>query len=333
MKRRFEATEDGASKFWEVSVDGNVMTVRFGKIGTDGQTKPKDLGSPDAAAREAAKLVAEKTKKGYVEVGAAAPAPAPVAVTAPAPTPAPPAPTGPMFGSVYSDGAQRTVTWGASTERLRRCITPEHDTTIAALVRGWRIPFTTREEADAFFARVLALPAEAPREPAAMLAHPFWDGPKWIVFGAVLAARTSDYGTENRFAMAKGIGAAPPPVIDARIAWADAWLPDAFASFPEAAGAPKTFFATGGAMGDAWLVLGTPGGKIKGLPFAKRIADGLGKKYDGLGGIELAHASWDEDTCVEVDLSAAALAPTLATVGAVVPKPLVMLAPSYDSRS
>lgn len=47
------------------------MTVRFGRLGTEGSAKEKVLDSPAAAAKEAAKLIAEKTKKGYVETGAA----------------------------------------------------------------------------------------------------------------------------------------------------------------------------------------------------------------------------------------------------------------------
>ena len=56
-----------SAKFWEVEVVGSQVTVRFGKIGTNGQTTVKDLGSADAAEVEANKLVASKTKKGYVE--------------------------------------------------------------------------------------------------------------------------------------------------------------------------------------------------------------------------------------------------------------------------
>jgi predicted DNA-binding WGR domain protein len=56
-----------AEKFWEVTQDGATVTVRFGKLGTDGQTKVKDLGSPAEAEAEVAKLIKEKTKKGYIE--------------------------------------------------------------------------------------------------------------------------------------------------------------------------------------------------------------------------------------------------------------------------
>lgn len=88
MTRRFEFEEGGSSKFWEVSVDGSEMTVCYGRIGTSGQTKAKGFASGDAAQKEADKLVLEKTKKGYQEVGAAASAPMAKPVAA-APKPAP----------------------------------------------------------------------------------------------------------------------------------------------------------------------------------------------------------------------------------------------------
>ncbi|MBL9025534.1 MAG: WGR domain-containing protein [Myxococcales bacterium] len=71
---RFTNTEDGASKFWEVSVEGADMTVRFGKIGTAGQSKTKTFASQAAAEAEAAKLIHEKTSKGYSPAVDAAPA-------------------------------------------------------------------------------------------------------------------------------------------------------------------------------------------------------------------------------------------------------------------
>ena len=65
--RRFELVEDGSRKFWEVDVEGSTVTVRFGRLGTDGQKKAKAHDSPAAAQKDADKLIAEKTKKGYVE--------------------------------------------------------------------------------------------------------------------------------------------------------------------------------------------------------------------------------------------------------------------------
>jgi len=65
--RRFEFLGGSSRKFWEVSVAGNSFTVRFGRIGTAGQSQTKSFADEDKATREAEKLIAEKVKKGYVE--------------------------------------------------------------------------------------------------------------------------------------------------------------------------------------------------------------------------------------------------------------------------
>jgi predicted DNA-binding WGR domain protein len=82
--RRFEFSDGSSNKFWQITRDGTSLTVTFGKIGTAGQTQLKELATEAAAIAEHDKLVKEKTKKGYAEVGAVAPAPgaAPVAAAA-----------------------------------------------------------------------------------------------------------------------------------------------------------------------------------------------------------------------------------------------------------
>jgi DNA ligase-1 len=65
--RRFEFVEGSSSKFWEIQVAGPEVTVRFGRMGTKGQTQTKSFGDSAAANAHADKLVAEKTGKGYVE--------------------------------------------------------------------------------------------------------------------------------------------------------------------------------------------------------------------------------------------------------------------------
>lgn len=66
--RRFEFVEGSSSKFWEIQLEGSSFTTKYGKIGTDGQISLKEYDSPEKAQKEYDKLVAEKTKKGYVEV-------------------------------------------------------------------------------------------------------------------------------------------------------------------------------------------------------------------------------------------------------------------------
>ena len=68
-KRYFEYIDDKSSKFWELSVTGKKITVRYGKIGTDGQTTLKEMNAPAEAKAQAEKLALEKIKKGYVEGG------------------------------------------------------------------------------------------------------------------------------------------------------------------------------------------------------------------------------------------------------------------------
>ncbi|MDC0675983.1 WGR domain-containing protein [Nannocystis radixulma] len=69
--RRFEC-EDGTSKFWEVRIDGDQLHIGWGKLGTGGQSQTKSFPSAEKARREQDKLIAEKIKKGYTEVGGSA---------------------------------------------------------------------------------------------------------------------------------------------------------------------------------------------------------------------------------------------------------------------
>lgn len=67
MKRYFEFVGGSSTKFWECGINGNEVTVRFGRIGTEGQMQTKTLPDADAAAHHAEKLIASKTAKGYLE--------------------------------------------------------------------------------------------------------------------------------------------------------------------------------------------------------------------------------------------------------------------------
>ncbi|MEW4564783.1 DUF4132 domain-containing protein [Bremerella sp. JC770] len=61
---------DGSSnKFWNIELDGSSHTVKFGRVGTDGQTRTKDFDSEEDAKKSYDKLVAEKLKKGYEDPG------------------------------------------------------------------------------------------------------------------------------------------------------------------------------------------------------------------------------------------------------------------------
>lgn len=136
--RRFELIEGTASKFWEVSVAGSELTVRFGRIGTAGQAKTKDFGDEAAAIKERDKLVKEKTGKGYTEAGAAGadaqaqpaasaaaapaaakPVPSPAAAAPPEPVPVP-MPSGETADIEWPQGGfQWTDEWRAKLPVVR----------------------------------------------------------------------------------------------------------------------------------------------------------------------------------------------------------------------
>ncbi len=67
--RQFEFVSGSSRKFWEISVSSSSLSVRFGRIGTSGQSQTKIFADEAKAKREADRLVAEKVKKGYVEKG------------------------------------------------------------------------------------------------------------------------------------------------------------------------------------------------------------------------------------------------------------------------
>lgn len=81
---RYEFSDGKSHKFWEITRDGVHVTTRWGRIGTDGQTKTKSHADEAAADKDMAKQIKGKTRKGYVLEGTAAATPA---ATAPAPIP------------------------------------------------------------------------------------------------------------------------------------------------------------------------------------------------------------------------------------------------------
>ncbi|MCA9567112.1 MAG: WGR domain-containing protein [Myxococcales bacterium] len=70
--RRFEFSDGKSDKFWEIVVEGESYTVRFGRTGTDGQTSTKVFKSHEEAQKKADAAIASKVKKGYAEAAAQA---------------------------------------------------------------------------------------------------------------------------------------------------------------------------------------------------------------------------------------------------------------------
>jgi len=105
---RYELKEGASSKFWEVEVEGAVLTVRFGRIGTQGQSKEKTFADAAAAKKEEVKLIKEKTGKGYVSLdGGAEPAVAAAAPSKPKKQVENSRSTGPEGGSASKKPVQR----------------------------------------------------------------------------------------------------------------------------------------------------------------------------------------------------------------------------------
>jgi predicted DNA-binding WGR domain protein len=74
MKKYFEyigvseENESGTSaKFWEVTLAAKTVSVRYGRIGTDGQVSIKEFATEEEAQKYADKKVADKLKDGYLE--------------------------------------------------------------------------------------------------------------------------------------------------------------------------------------------------------------------------------------------------------------------------
>jgi predicted DNA-binding WGR domain protein len=66
-KRYFEFVGGDSGKFWEIDRVVHTLTVRFGRIGTSGQTQQKICADEAGAIAAAQRLVREKLGKGYVE--------------------------------------------------------------------------------------------------------------------------------------------------------------------------------------------------------------------------------------------------------------------------
>lgn len=66
-RRYFEFVSGDSRKFWEVTVRDERLVVRFGRLGTTGQTQEKAFPNAAAARAKAEALAAEKLAKGYRE--------------------------------------------------------------------------------------------------------------------------------------------------------------------------------------------------------------------------------------------------------------------------
>ena len=98
--RRFEYRDAKSSKFWEIDRSGSEVTTRWGRTGTNGQSKTKDLGTEAKAIAEVEKQIRSKVGKGYQEPGSGDGAKVTAATASAA--------TGPDSGDL-PDGGETTV--------------------------------------------------------------------------------------------------------------------------------------------------------------------------------------------------------------------------------
>lgn len=82
-------------KFYEVSVNGQTVTIRFGRLQTQGTTQLKTYATAEQAQTEAQKKIREKQRKGYVAAPASPAIPEPSIASSPIPESSPPAPKRP----------------------------------------------------------------------------------------------------------------------------------------------------------------------------------------------------------------------------------------------
>jgi predicted DNA-binding WGR domain protein len=104
--QHFEFSDDKSHKFWEVEQEGCEVHVCFGKIGTAGQRQTKSHPDAATAAAAVARLIKEKTSKGYTLTASTPATPAaravPASASASAPASAPACAATPVIASPLS---------------------------------------------------------------------------------------------------------------------------------------------------------------------------------------------------------------------------------------
>lgn len=68
--RSFHYSDNKFDKFWIISLENNQHTVRFGRVGTQGQQQTKEFPTAEKARQSYEKLIRDKMAKGYMETEA-----------------------------------------------------------------------------------------------------------------------------------------------------------------------------------------------------------------------------------------------------------------------
>lgn len=65
---RYEFKDEHEHKFWEASIEGKIVTIRFGKAGTAGHRASREFTSAESAREFLEMRVLKKLKEGYTLV-------------------------------------------------------------------------------------------------------------------------------------------------------------------------------------------------------------------------------------------------------------------------
>jgi cell wall assembly regulator SMI1/predicted DNA-binding WGR domain protein len=66
LKKHLVYDDGKTKKFWQIEISGVTQTVRFGKLGSNGQSREKTYSDNEVACEAGRKLIAAKERKGYV---------------------------------------------------------------------------------------------------------------------------------------------------------------------------------------------------------------------------------------------------------------------------
>lgn len=68
MKQTLHYIDEKSDKFWRIETDGCALVLNWGRTGTTGRYEIKEFATEEECEKQAVKLAASKTKKGYINM-------------------------------------------------------------------------------------------------------------------------------------------------------------------------------------------------------------------------------------------------------------------------
>lgn len=68
MKQTLHYIDEKSGKFWRIETDGCALVLNWGRTGTTGRYEIKEFATEEECEKQAVKLAASKTKKGYINM-------------------------------------------------------------------------------------------------------------------------------------------------------------------------------------------------------------------------------------------------------------------------